>query len=72
MRDVSGRFKQSRQPQYHVLSRAIQRADDMPRAVSPRDWDEIIDVNIKGVLNGIAAVLPFMEAQRNGHIINTA
>jgi NADP-dependent 3-hydroxy acid dehydrogenase YdfG len=35
-------------------------------------WDRIIDINIKGVLHGIAAVLPLMEAQGSGHIISTA
>ena len=32
----------------------------------------MIDVNIKGVLYGIAAVLPHMKAQRGGHIINVS
>lgn len=41
-------------------------------ALKTDEWDRIIDVNIKGVLNGIAAVLPIMEAQCSGHIINTA
>lgn len=41
-------------------------------ALKTEDWDRIIDVNIRGVLNGIAAVLPIMEAQGSGHIINTA
>ena len=41
-------------------------------ALKTDEWDRIIDVNIKGVLNGIAAVLPIMEAQGSGHIINTA
>ncbi|WP_077033992.1 SDR family oxidoreductase [Pelomonas sp. KK5] len=36
------------------------------------DWDRMIDVNIKGVLYGIAAVLPAMQAQRSGHIVNVA
>ena len=36
------------------------------------DWDQMIDVNIKGVLYGIAAVLPTMQAQKSGHIINVA
>lgn len=36
------------------------------------EWDQMIDVNIKGVLNGIAAVLPHMKNQKSGHIINTA
>jgi NADP-dependent 3-hydroxy acid dehydrogenase YdfG len=34
------------------------------------DWEQMIDVNLKGVLYGIAAVLPPMEAQKSGHIIN--
>jgi NADP-dependent 3-hydroxy acid dehydrogenase YdfG len=41
-------------------------------ALKTDEWDRIIDINIKGVLNGIAAVLPMMEAQGSGHIINTA
>jgi NADP-dependent 3-hydroxy acid dehydrogenase YdfG len=34
------------------------------------EWDQMIDVNIKGVLYGIAAVLPTMREQHVGHIIN--
>lgn len=34
------------------------------------EWDQMVDVNIKGVLNGIAAVIPDMKEQKNGHIIN--
>jgi NADP-dependent 3-hydroxy acid dehydrogenase YdfG len=41
-------------------------------ALKTDEWDRIIDVNIKGVLNGIAAVLPLMEKQGSGHIISTA
>ncbi len=36
------------------------------------DWDRMIDVNIKGVLYGVAAALPHMKAQRSGHIINVS
>ena len=36
------------------------------------EWNRMVDINIKGVLNGIAASLPLMEAQGSGHIINTA
>lgn len=36
------------------------------------DWDRMIDVNIKGVLYGIAAALPPMKAQKSGHIINVS
>lgn len=34
------------------------------------DWDLMIDVNIKGVLYGIAAALPVMQKKQQGHIIN--
>ena len=36
------------------------------------EWDQMIDVNIKGVLYGVAAALPPMQAQKSGHIINVA
>ena len=35
-------------------------------------WDRIIDVNIKGVVNGLLAAYPLMVAQGEGHIVNTA
>lgn len=34
------------------------------------EWDRMIDINIKGVLYGIAAALPVFEAQGSGHFIN--
>ena len=34
------------------------------------EWDQIIDINLKGVLYGIAAVLPTMRQQKSGHVIN--
>ena len=42
------------------------------RALKVEEWDRMIDVNVKGVLNGIAAVLPIMEEQGHGHVINVA
>jgi NADP-dependent 3-hydroxy acid dehydrogenase YdfG len=36
------------------------------------EWDRTIDVNIKGVLYGIAAALPHMKAQKRGHVINVS
>ncbi|MBP0444751.1 SDR family oxidoreductase [Roseomonas sp. SSH11] len=36
------------------------------------EWNRMIDVNIRGVLHGIAAVLPRMERQGAGHVINVA
>ena len=41
-------------------------------ALKVEEWDNMINVNIRGVLNGIAAGLPIMEAQGGGQIINTA
>lgn len=36
------------------------------------EWDQMVDVNIKGVLYGIAAVLPYMKEQKSGQIINVS
>ena len=34
------------------------------------EWEKMVDINIKGVLYGIAAVLPTMREQKSGHVIN--
>jgi NADP-dependent 3-hydroxy acid dehydrogenase YdfG len=39
-------------------------------ALKVEEWDRMIDVNIKGLLYGVAAVLPIMQTQKQGHIIN--
>lgn len=39
---------------------------------SMREWDDVFDVNLRGVAHGIQAVYPVMIRQREGHIINTA
>ncbi len=36
------------------------------------EWDRMIDVNIRGVLHGIAAVLPVMERAGRGHVVNVS
>src|SRR6201992_859986 len=36
------------------------------------EWDRMIDVNLKGVLYGIAAALPYMKEQKSGHFINVS
>lgn len=36
------------------------------------EWDRMVDVNIKGVLYGIAAVLPHMQERKQGHVINVS
>lgn len=60
--------------EYGRIDVLINNAGLMP--LSPLDrlkvdeWDQMIDVNIKGVLYGIAAALPYMKQQMAGHIIN--
>lgn len=39
---------------------------------SAREWEDVFDVNLRGVTNGIQAAYPVMIRQREGHIINTA
>jgi NAD(P)-dependent dehydrogenase (short-subunit alcohol dehydrogenase family) len=41
-------------------------------AYEPRDWDDVFDVNLRGVAYGIQVVYPRMIAQGSGHIVNTA
>lgn len=41
-------------------------------ALKVDEWDRMIDVNIRGVLHGIAAALPLMQAQRSGQFVNVA
>lgn len=54
----------------------INNAGLMPQSPLERgridDWDRMIDVNLKGVLYGIAAALPHMTRQKGGHIINVS
>lgn len=59
---------------YDRIDVLVNNAGLMP--LSPLDqikvdeWDQMVDVNIKGVLYNIAAVLPIMRQQKSGHIIN--
>jgi NADP-dependent 3-hydroxy acid dehydrogenase YdfG len=54
----------------------INNAGLMPHSPLERgrveDWERMIDVNLKGVLYGIAAALPHMTSQKSGHIINVS
>ena len=59
---------------YGKVDVVINNAGIMPIApmseVRTDEWDKMIDVNIKGLLYGIAAALPVFEKQESGHFIN--
>ena len=61
---------------YGRIDVIINNAGLMPQSPLERlkidEWNQMIDVNIKGVLYGIAAVLPYMKQQKSGHIINVS
>jgi NADP-dependent 3-hydroxy acid dehydrogenase YdfG len=61
---------------YGRIDVMINNAGLMPQSPLERlkvdEWDQLIDVNIKGVLYGIAAALPYMKQQKDGHIINVS
>lgn len=41
-------------------------------AMKVDEWNRMLDVNVRGVLHGIAAALPIMQGQRSGHFVNIA
>ena len=59
---------------YGAVDVMINNAGVMPLskldALKVDEWNQMIDVNIRGVLHGIAAVLPGMQARRSGQVIN--
>jgi NADP-dependent 3-hydroxy acid dehydrogenase YdfG len=61
---------------YWRIDVIINNAGLMPLSLLERlkvdDWNQMIDVNIKGVLYGIAAALPYMKEQKSGHVINVS
>jgi NADP-dependent 3-hydroxy acid dehydrogenase YdfG len=61
---------------YGRIDVMINNAGLMPQSPLERlkidEWDRMIDVNIKGVLYGIAAALPYMKQQKAGHFINVS
>jgi NADP-dependent 3-hydroxy acid dehydrogenase YdfG len=75
-RDAFARVVSATLEEFGRIDVIINNAGVMPlsrlNALKVSEWDQMVDVNIKGVLNGIAAVLPVMEARGSGHIINVA
>jgi NADP-dependent 3-hydroxy acid dehydrogenase YdfG len=55
-----------------IINNAGLMAHSLLERARVEEWDRMIDVNIKGVLYGIAAALPYMKAQKSGHIINVS
>jgi NADP-dependent 3-hydroxy acid dehydrogenase YdfG len=62
--------------EYGRVDVMINNAGLMPQAPLERlkidEWERTIDVNLKGVLYGIAAALPHMQRQKSGHFINVS
>ena len=69
-------FAEAARRQFGQIDVIINNAGVMPlspmASLKVDEWDWMIDVNIRGVLHGIAAVLPEMVARGNGQIINIA
>ncbi|MFJ3054476.1 SDR family oxidoreductase [Herbaspirillum sp. NPDC087042] len=70
------RLVQAAIDQYGQVDALLNNAGLMPQSLlelgRSEDWNRMIDVNIKGVLYGIAAVLPHMRERKSGHIINVS
>ncbi|WP_336049642.1 SDR family oxidoreductase [Streptomyces sp. CA2R101] len=61
---------------YGRIDALVNNAGVMPlsplEALKTDEWDRMIDVNVRGVLHGIAAALPTMRTQGGGHFVNIA
>lgn len=73
-RDSVADFVRRAQDRFGRLDVIVNNAGLMPlaplAALHVEEWERMIDVNIKGVLYGIAAALPLFQAQGHGHVIN--
>ncbi|GES29970.1 SDR family oxidoreductase [Streptomyces angustmyceticus] len=69
-------FVEAAHTTYGRVDVVVNNAGVMPlsplAALKTDEWDRMIDVNVRGVLHGIAAALPVMRAQGGGHFITVA
>ncbi|SOB87922.1 NADP-dependent 3-hydroxy acid dehydrogenase YdfG [Sphingomonas guangdongensis] len=69
-------FAAAAEARFGRIDALVNNAGIMPlsplAALKQDEWNRMIDVNIRGVLNGIAAVLPRFVAQGGGHVVNVA
>ncbi|EPX1412351.1 SDR family oxidoreductase [Cronobacter sakazakii] len=69
-------FVQTALDKYGQVDAFINNAGVMPlsplASLKVDEWNQMLDVNVRGVLHGIAAVLPVMQARNRGQIINIA
>ncbi|MDS3859983.1 SDR family oxidoreductase [Thermosynechococcaceae cyanobacterium BACA0444] len=68
------KFIQFAQAQFGRVDVLVSNAGLMPLSLLEQlkveEWDRMIDVNLKGVLYGIAAALPVFKSQNSGHFVN--
>jgi NADP-dependent 3-hydroxy acid dehydrogenase YdfG len=75
-RESFAAFVSAAEEQFGQIDVLVNNAGVMPlsplAALLVDQWDWMIDVNVRGVLNGIAAVLPHFQARGSGHFVNVA
>ncbi|WP_230983032.1 SDR family oxidoreductase [Inquilinus limosus] len=73
-REDAEAFVQAAVAQFGRLDVIVNNAGVMPLSpvadLKVEEWDRMVDVNLKGVLYGVAAALPVFRAQGSGHIVN--